>query len=575
MVTAQICNNCDINSHMNSTATATMGPVATQDAPVTLTADRRTGQKTIVVDGRHLLGSLLSLRRIQNGQRDESWFYPWARFTGIKIPDDARSVEEVPNDVLACLYHALGDDAEGVRATALVAMSMCSSAPSLAGRGMIGKLVGCMGDASGEVRAAAAEAIGRLGPDVLPYCQGVGPVNGRSNSSGMMLPAHLSSAPQTPTRRLRLDRVTDSTPVGGGSSSTSAMVRYSQHRNTTRSSRAPGFTPGSTRFRRARQPPDSSVTKSARKNSNSKNNAAERYAPPSDNAVLACLQTMLQDRLHCVRHAACIAIGHLGAAANEIAMDLLRVMDQGKVTRGVGGRALVKLAPTGQQLLLDLLCNARCQTKGGEKTRIAAAVGLGCMREDATLFDATVRVLFDVCRDPKPGVRAAALYALGKLGVKTEERVLYLRARSLLPFVYSHLRDKDKVVRLAAAKVLARAAPQGEMLLIEGLLQDKEEKVRVAITHGLSVVGPACIRTMMLALSDRSDAVREAAANVILGFGAEMIAEELKKRSSASRESLAHEIRALVQDTRKAFPAELDQLFLVLVGRIQGFTVYG
>ena len=113
---------------------------------------------------------------------------------------------------------------------------------------------------------------------------------------------------------------------------------------------------------------------------------------PSSNVVLARLQTMLQDRLHRVRHAACIAIGHLGSDANEIAMDLLRVMDQGKVTRGVGGRSLVKLAPTGQQLLLDLLCNARCQTKGGEKTRIAAAVGLGCMREDATLFDATVRV---------------------------------------------------------------------------------------------------------------------------------------------------------------------------------------
>ena len=50
------------------------------------------------------------------------------------------------------------------------------------------------------------------------------------------------------------------------------------------------------------------------------------------------------------------------------------------------------LAPTGQQLLLDLLCNARCQTKGGEKTRIAAAIGLGCMDEDSPLF-VHVRVL--------------------------------------------------------------------------------------------------------------------------------------------------------------------------------------
>eukprot|EP00946_MAST-07B_sp_MAST-7B-sp1_P003269 g3269.t1 len=284
---------------------------------------------------------------------------------------------------------------------------------------------------------------------------------------------------------------------------------------------------------------------------------------------------MLQDRLHRVRHAACISIGHMGPAANEIAMDLLRVMDQGKVARAVGGRALVKLAPTGQQLLLDLLCNARCQTKGGEKTRIAAAIGLGCMDEDSPLFDPTVRVLFEVCGDPKPGVRAAAIHALGKLSVKTEERVMYLRSRSLLPFVYSHLKDKDKIVRHAAAEVLAKASGgQGELLLVEGLLRDNDQKVRLAITHGLSLVGPACIRTLMLALSDQNDAVSKSAARVIVNFGLEAITEEVKERSRASRESLAHEIRALLQDTRKVFPAELDQLFLALVGRIKGFTVY-
>ena len=115
---------------------------------------------------------------------------------------------------------------------------------------------------------------------------------------------------------------------------------------------------------------------------------------------------------------------------------------------------------------------------------------------------------------------------------------------------------------------------QGELLLVEGLLRDKDQKVRLAITHGLSLVGPACIRTLMLALSDQNDAVSKSAARVIVNFGLEAITEEVKERSRASRESLAHEIRALLQDTRKVFPAELDQLFLALVGRIKGFTVY-
>ena len=78
----------------------------------------------------------------------------------------------------------------------------------------------------------------------------------------------------------------------------------------------------------------------------------------------------------------------------------------------------------------------------------------------------------------------------------------------------------------------------------------------------------------MLALSDKTDAVSKSAANVIVDFGMESIAKELEKRSSASRDSLAHETRALLHDAQRTFPAELDQLFLALIGRINGFTVY-
>ena len=277
--------------------------------------------------------------------------------------------------------------------------------------------------------------------------------------------------------------------------------------------------------------------------------------------------------MHRVRHAACVATGHMGAAANSIAMDVLRVLDAGKVQRTAAARALVRLAPAGQQILLDLLCNARCQTRGGVKTRAAAALALGHTPEASPLTDATVRVLFDSCADPKPEVRSSALLSLGQLAGVTEERVTYLRSRSLLPFVYQHLRDRDAVVRKSAAEVLARAAPRGEMLLIEGLLQDKEERVRVAIAHGLRTVGAQSVRTLLLALQDQSAKVRAAVADAILSFGVNEIARELASRSEGNRQSVVHELKALLE-SHVVYSPKLDQMLLVLVGRLSGFTMY-
>ena len=562
-VSAQICGT-----------RANAGPPGMNDmASVRFIANPSTGRKMIVLDSRHLLGSLMSLRN-ESGRRDESWFFMWSKFVDSLAQSssaDANERRRAPNSVIMGLFSALKDSAGEVRATSLVALSLSSSAADLASYGMMENIVASMRDVDAQVRTAAAEAIGRLGPEALEFC---GEVSSGSDFKGPGTTGATfgikSVDPQTPTRRLRLDNIAKSAPRSSLQHSSAATGR-SVLSSASKRIRTPAFTPGSTRFRRSRQ---SSQKHSKRGKASDSATSFHRKAPASKNKILSHLQSMLQDRIHRVRLAACIAVGHLGPAANEIAMDLLRVMDEGRLTRTVAARALIKLEPTGQQLLLDLLCNARCLTKGGEKTRIAAAVGIGCMDEKSMLFDPAVRVLYDVCRDPKPGVRAAALYALGKLGKKTEERVLYLRARSLLPFVYSHLRDNDELVRVAAAKVLAKAEPQGEMLLIEGLLQDEDERVRVAITHGLSVVGPSCIRTAILALSDSSSAVRNAVSNVILGFGVDGIAGEIKKRNITSRDSLSHEISALLEDSHKVFPAELDRLFLALVGRIQGYTVY-
>ena len=100
---------------------------------------------------------------------------------------------------------------------------------------------------------------------------------------------------------------------------------------------------------------------------------------------------------------------------------------------------------------------------------------------------------------------------------------MYLRSRSLHHLCIHTLRIKIRSSAMLQRRSWQKHQVSGELLLVEGLLRDK---VCLAITHGLSLVGPACIRTLMLALSDQNDAVSKSAARVIVNFGLEAITEE-------------------------------------------------
>ena len=551
---------------------------------------------SISVDGRHLLTALQAARSEQQ-RYHTTWWHSWngthngyvRAVSGIDAT--ARGDEEKEDtqyamslETFRALDVGVDDVAAEVRASCVLSIAMaCADDPSvLTTTGTLNRIILLLDDANDVARASAAEAIGRMGAEVLQLTS----ARAVQDSVGMLRSDRSSKSSNSRgsgvKRRYTRPGASLSTPrrgSGRGSGRTPSSSALSTRRGGRSDSTGGGggaFTPGSTRFIRSRQGDKNSSSSSSSSLATTSTNVQRNRNGSSntpEHPVLATLQRLLKDRRHRVRHSVCVAIGHLGAGANAIAMDVLRAMDGGKVQRTTAAKTLVKLVPVGQQLLLDLLCNARCQTKGGEKTRVAACQGLAFLPVASSLMDAVVRVLFDTCQDPTANVRAAAVLALGSLSSRTNETVTYLKSRSLLPFVYSHLKDADQIVRLASAQVLANSAPQGEMLLIEGLLQDKEEKVRVAITHGLKHVGPRSIRTLLLAMRDRSKKVRDASANVVVFFGVNGIGQVLMDRPTTARTAVVHELKSLLQNER-VYPDGTSQVLLGLIGRFSGFTVY-
>ena len=90
-------------------------------------------------------------------------------------------------------------------------------------------------------------------------------------------------------------------------------------------------------------------------------------------------------------------------------------------------------------------------------------------------IDFVIEMLFKAARDKKAEIRKAAITSLDilrKKAVNTTDNVTYLKAKSLLPFLYRALLDKERSVRNCALLAISNFGPQGELMFIEGVTKE-------------------------------------------------------------------------------------------------------
>ncbi|EFC46426.1 HEAT domain-containing protein [Naegleria gruberi] len=139
------------------------------------------------------------------------------------------------------------------------------------------------------------------------------------------------------------------------------------------------------------------------------------------------------------------------------------------------------------------------------QVRISSCYGLSLISIDSPYIDRIVETLFMTCNSIEktpPLVRKAAIKSLGDLARKSKDKLSYLSPRSLLPFLYSFLKDKHLIVRQMSAQVLAHSGPHGELLLMEALLKDSNSIIRSSAAFGMTFIGPKSIISLILALSN-------------------------------------------------------------------------
>ena len=87
----------------------------------------------------------------------------------------------------------------------------------------------------------------------------------------------------------------------------------------------------------------------------------------------------------------------------------------------------------------------------------------------------------------------------------------YLQPKNLLPFFYKCLADKSPQVRECALLCIKNFGAHGELLFIEGVSKESNPVLRAECALGLGSIGPQTFRSLLLALHDEHQIVKDQA----------------------------------------------------------------
>ena len=260
---------------------------------------------------------------------------------------------------------------------------------------------------------------------------------------------------------------------------------------------------------------------------------------PSAAPAVEQLGEALSDALWQVRQAAAEALGQLGPSAAPAVEQLgeVSLRDADADVRQAAARSLGQLGPSAAPAVEQLgkaLSDTRVQV------RRAAAEALGQLGPSAA---PAVEQLGEALIDADADVRQAAARSLGQLGPSVEQ-------------LGEALRDADVYVRQAAARSLGQlgpsAAPAVEQL--GEALRDADEDVRQAAARSLGQLGPSAapaVEQLGEALSDALWQVRQAAAEAL---------GQLGPSAAPAVEQLGEALRDADADVRQAAARSLGQL---------------
>jgi HEAT repeat protein len=228
-------------------------------------------------------------------------------------------------------------------------------------------------------------------------------------------------------------------------------------------------------------------------------------------AAVPVLSEALKDADPGVRAAAAESLGRLSEYARDALPALVETFKDKKADRFVRGYAafaIGRIGGSGARDAVPALGDALTDKETPEAVRRSAAAALGALKEDGA---GGVAALGAALKDPSVDVRRAAATSLGQVGGE---------ARTALPALKDAAKDQDKFVRAQVLHVLGTMTQDAAEVLrvLTDATQDQVLEVRLAAVEALGSLGPEAKAALPVLRGFKNDAqptIREAAVEAI------------------------------------------------------------
>ena len=242
--------------------------------------------------------------------------------------------------------------------------------------------------------------------------------------------------------------------------------------------------------------------------------AIGRIADGADNSIIPFITESVKCNMWKVKKASLYTLGQLGSrAAMESLPYLIKLLKESPINKQIIAETIVKLGLDGESVLLKLMNQ---ETDANYKLKTAIVRALASADIQSTNIDFIVECVFRQGKNSNSLVRKAAIFAVKVLSEKAEDKITYLKNKNVIPFYYDKLKDKECNIQQYAIYCIKSLGPQGELIFIEGLVNDPNPVIRANCAIGLGEIGVHTIRTLLVGLHDEEEGVRSTVEKVIV-----------------------------------------------------------
>jgi HEAT repeat protein len=243
--------------------------------------------------------------------------------------------------------------------------------------------------------------------------------------------------------------------------------------------------------------------------------AIGRIAEETDDSIIPYILETTKNGMWKIKRASLYALSQMGDRCASIALPyLIKLLKESAINKQIIAETIVHLGMEGESVLLKLMTHEK---DDNYKLKSAIIRAFAFVDTSSNNFDFVVECVFRHGKSNNILIRKAAIFTIKALSDRTEDKVpTYLKKKNIIPFYYDKLKDRDIHIQKFAIACISQLGEVGEMVLVEGYLNDPNTIIRTNCAIGLGEFGGKYFKVLVEGLLQENEGVfREVVEKVI------------------------------------------------------------